>query len=160
MFRRRLALVGAVLAGAVALTGCAGSVTLDPAPRANDPECATASVRLPDRVAGEDRRWTDAQATAAWGSPATVLFVCGFDPPGPSVLPCRTVAGVDWIIDETEAPRYRVTTFNRDPAVQLYIDTDAEGGVSSADVLDSLSRVVALLPDNGRTCTERPGTEE
>ena len=51
---------------------------------------------------------------------------------------------MDWIIDESDAPRYRVTTFGRTPAVEVYLDNDV---VSSAAVLDTLSQIVAVLPD-------------
>ena len=60
--------------------------------------------------------------------------------------------GVDWIIDDADAPRYRVTTFGRMPAVELYLDTEV---VSSAEVLDALSGIVGLLPTDGSVCTER-----
>ena len=63
-----------------------------------------------------------------------------------------TVEGVDWIIDDAEAPHYRITTFGRTPAVEIYLDNDI---VPSADVLDRLSRIVSLLPADGATCTDR-----
>ena len=107
-------------------------------------------VRLPSTISGESRRFTDAQSTAAWGDPASVIMTCGVTQLGPTTLPCRPVAGVDWVIDDTDAPRYRVTTFDRAPAVEIYLDNDV---VSSADVLETLSRQVALLPGNGSTCT-------
>ena len=150
--RRLLALGVVALALSGALTGCAGSVSLQPAPEANDQACAEVSVRLPDDVDGQARRWTDAQATGAWGDPAAVILTCGVEPPGPSTLPCQSVDGVDWIIDDTEAPRYRVTTFGRVPAVELYLDNEV---VSSAEVLDRLSRIVGVLPTDGSVCTER-----
>ncbi len=55
------------------------------------------------------------------------------------------------MIDDSDAPRYRVTTFDRTPAVEIYLDNDV---VSSAQVLDTLSQVVTVLPQNGRVCTE------
>ena len=72
------------------LTGCTSTVSLEPAPDANDPACAEVTVRLPDDLAGQSRRWTDAQATGAWGEPAAVLLTCGVEPPGPTTLPCQT----------------------------------------------------------------------
>ncbi|KAA9111649.1 DUF3515 family protein [Microbacterium rhizomatis] len=134
-----------------ALSGCTSAVSLQPAAAANDPACADITVHLPASVSGQDRRWTDAQATGAWGDPASVILTCGITPPGPTTLPCTPVAGVDWIIDDTDAPRYRVTTFGRVPAVQIYLDNDV---VSSADVLDTLSRIVATLPTDGSACTD------
>lgn len=125
---------------------------MQPAPDANDPACAEVTSRLPGSLAGESRRWTDAQATGAWGDPASVLLTCGVEPIGPTTLPCQTVNGVDWVIDESEAPRYRVTSFGRVPAVEVYLDNDV---VSSADVLDALSLLVARLPADGATCLAR-----
>lgn len=150
--RRILAvlLAGTALA---ALTGCTSTVTgMQAAPASNDPACADVMVRLPDDVDGQARRWTDAQSTGAWGDPAAVLFTCGVDPLGPTELPCQSVGGVDWVIDDAEAPRYRVTTYGREPAVELYLDNDV---VSSAAVLDSLSRLVSLLPEDGSACLDR-----
>lgn len=143
----------AVLTVVVVAPGCAGTVSLPAAEAANDPACAELMVRLPDQLAGQDRRWTDAQATAAWGDPAAVLFTCGLPASGPSELPCQTVGNVDWLIDEAEAPRYRVTTYGREPAVQLFLDNEI---VSSAEVLTSISNVIDLLPRDGSACLDRP----
>lgn len=131
---------------------------MEAAPQSNDPVCADVMVRLPDQVDGEPRRWTDAQATAAWGEPsASILLTCGLEPIGPTTLPCQTVAGVDWVIDESDAPRYRVTTFGRMPAVELYLDNER---VSSAEVLDRLSALVSVLPpmDHAASSAETPPT--
>lgn len=140
------------LAAAIGLAGCTSTVALEAAPDANDPACAEVSVRLPGSIADQPRRWTDAQATGAWGDPATILLTCGVTPPGPTTLRCETVAGVDWVIDETDAPRFRVTTYGRTPAVELYLDTELSSdgtGVSSRDVLDAISPIVAALPVDG-----------
>jgi hypothetical protein len=139
-----------LLAGAL-LTGCTSAVSLQPAENANAPACADVTVRLPDSVDGQPRRWTDAQATGAWGDPASVIITCGVPELGPTTLPCQSVNGVDWVIDESDAPRYRVTTFDRTPAVEVYLDNDV---VSSAQVLDRLSQIVSVLPQNGQVCTE------
>ncbi|GAA3627171.1 hypothetical protein GCM10022200_06950 [Microbacterium awajiense] len=152
MTRRALATVTLLAAVGLAATACSSTVALEPAAGANDPECAEVTVRLPAELAGEPRRWTDAQATGAWGDPASILLTCGVDELGPTTLPCQTVGGVDWVIDDADAPRYRVTSFGRQPAVEVYLDNDI---VSSAEVLDSLSRLVVLLPTDGSTCTVR-----
>lgn len=141
-----------LVVAAMGITGCSSTVSMQPAPAANDPACADVTSLLPGTLAGEPRRWTDAQATGAWGDPAAVLFTCGVDPIGPTTLPCQTVNGVDWVIDESEAPKYRVTSFGRVPAVEVYLDNDV---VSSADVLDSLSLLVSRLPSDGATCLAR-----
>jgi hypothetical protein len=145
-----LAIAAPLLLGAL-LTGCTSTVSLQAAEDANDPACADLTVRLPASVDGQPRRWTDAQATGAWGDPASVIITCGVPELGPTTLPCTPVNGVDWVIDDSDAPRYRVTTFDRTPAVEVYLDNDV---VSSAQVLDRLSQVVTVLPQNGRVCTE------
>ncbi len=150
--RRLLAIAIAGTALAASLAGCTSTVHLDPAPGANDPACAEVTVRLPGELDGQARRWTDAQATGAWGEPSAVLLTCGVEPLGPTTLPCQAVNGVDWVIDDAAAPDYRVTTFGRTPAVELYLDTEV---VSSAEVLDTLSAIVGLLPADGSVCTER-----
>ncbi|BDV30877.1 hypothetical protein Microterr_15370 [Microbacterium terricola] len=146
-----LAAAGVALT-ALTLAGCATTVSLTPADAANDPACAAVTVRLPDVVDGQQRRWTDAQATGSWGDPTTVILTCGVDAPGPSTLPCLTVDGVDWIIDDTEAPNYRFTTFGREPAVEVYLDYDA---VSGQETLTALATAVGTLPVDGSVCTDR-----
>ena len=147
--------VAALVAGAL-LTGCTSTVSLEPAAEANDPACADVTVRLPGSIDGEQRRWTDAQATGAWGEPASVILTCGVDQLGPTTLPCTPVNGVDWVIDDSDAPRYRVTTFDRAPAVEIYLDNSV---VSSAQVLETLSQLVTILPENGSVCTDAETTD-
>ncbi len=127
---------------------------MTPAKGANDPACAAVIVRLPDTVDGQQRRWTDAQATGAWGDEkTTVLLTCGVETPGPSSLPCQSAGGVDWLIDDSEAPNYRFTTYGRAPALEVYLDYDV---VSGSAVLDNLSGAVQQLPTTGDHCTEKP----
>ncbi|WP_243075064.1 DUF3515 family protein [Microbacterium sp. SS28] len=155
--RRLLAALLAV-AAAGALAGCSSNVALTPAELANDPACADVVVRLPDTVDGQERRWTDAQATGAWGDPAVILLTCGLEPPGPSTLRCITVGGVDWLVDESEPPRYRLTSFGRTPAVEVYVDNDV---VSPNVVLDQLSIAISQLPETSQcTAPEAPITEQ
>ncbi|MBY0687905.1 DUF3515 domain-containing protein [Microbacterium marinilacus] len=125
------------------LAGCAATVTLEPAEDANDPLCADVSVRLPDAFGDLQRRWTDAQATAAWGDPTAVILSCGVTPPGPTTLQCVTFEGVDWIVDASELPYQRITTYGRTPATQVYVNTE---DVSPSDVLPVISRIVQAIP--------------
>ncbi|MFD5214700.1 DUF3515 family protein [Microbacterium sp. NPDC058345] len=150
MLRRLAALVGAVTL--LALTGCAGTVHLEPAPDANDPLCAEVTVRLPDAVADQDRRWTDAQSTGAFGDPTAVLIACGVAVPGPtSELQCITLEGIDWLVDDSQAPGMRMTTYGRDPAVQVFVDTERVS--ANAALSDpSLVSAVRLIPAE-RSCT-------
>ncbi|MBD8466706.1 DUF3515 family protein [Plantibacter sp. CFBP 8798] len=145
------ALLATALAAAatLALAGCAPAVALEPAADANNPQCAEVTVRLPDVVAELPERGTDAQATGAWGDPATVLLHCGVAIPGPTTQQCQSVNGVDWIIDDADAPNYRFTTFGRTPAVEIVLDGDA---VASSTVLADLAPAVSVLPVTGK-CT-------
>ena len=153
--RRLSAAAAAAILAATGLVGCTAAVSMEPGPQSNDPRCAEVSVRLPATLDGKERRQTDAQATGAWGDPAAVLLTCGVKPPGPTTIPCTTVDGVDWIVEDEGEFRFRVTTFGREPAVQLYIDTTADTGVSSAAVLEALSGPVGLLDVTG-ACTDIP----
>lgn len=128
------------------LAACSQAVTFDPAPSASDPDCAAVVVRLPDTVAGLAERETNAQGTGAWGQPASVLLRCGVEPPGPTTDRCVSVDGVDWIIDESDAPTYLFTTYGRTPAVEVVVDNDA---VSGTTAITDLSRAVAAIPAEG-----------
>ena len=150
MPRTRSAAVVSCLAIAVAvLSGCSSTVAVQAAPDAGDPRCAEVMVRLPEAFGDEQRRWTDAQSTAAWGDPTTVQFTCGVTPLGPTELACQTVGGVDWVIDESRAPLYRLTTYGRIPAVEVVIDSEA---LSSSGPIDALSRLIAPRFAQDRAC--------
>lgn len=137
--RVRRASVALIASAPLALAACAGTVNLEPAPESNAYACAEISVRLPDEIAGLDRRTTNAQATAAWGDPAAVIYRCGLPAPGPSELPCFTVDGVDWLLDESDAPRYVFTTYGREPATEVIVDNDV---VRGPDALRPISAAV------------------
>lgn len=119
----------------VALSGCAPTVALSPAEFANDPLCADVIVRLPDEIAGEGRRSTNAQSTAAWGDPASVILRCGLPPTGPSELPCATVDGIDWLRDATNDPNFAFITFGRSPAVEVLVDSRVASGTTALSAL-------------------------
>ena len=149
---RRLALLAGAFA-LLALTGCSSTVALEPAKDANNPLCAEVTVRLPDAVAGQDRRWTDAQATGAYGDPTSVFVACGVEVPGPtSELQCITLEGIDWLVDESQSPNMRMTTYGRDPAVQVFVDTQV---VSANEALSNSGIVsgVRMIPAES-ACTE------
>lgn len=159
MTRTRRTLACAALAATLALAGCSTTVSLTPADDANNPHCADVMVRLPASVSTVDRVWTDAQATASWGTPSAVIFACGVAVPGPTDLKCISFQGVDWIVDPGKKDTYTVTTFGRKPAVQLLIDSRK---VDSNAVINSISGVIkiARVPENGSQCTnpETPAT--
>ncbi|MFM6980227.1 MAG: DUF3515 family protein [Micrococcales bacterium] len=73
----KISRLGLVLAMVLPLTGCTAAVSLEPAADANNPACAEVIVRLPDTVADFEKRATNAQSTAAWGTPAAVILRCG-----------------------------------------------------------------------------------
>lgn len=149
----RAAALAAVTAAALTLSGCAGTVPMTPAPDAKAVGCAEVTVRLPNELGGATdaqgnpnsvplaRRDTNAQATGAWGDPAAVLLWCGEDAPGPSTLPCVSINGVDWIVDDSAAPSYRFTTFGRTPTVSVVVDSDRASG---STVLADLSSAVSV----------------
>lgn len=132
----------ALLATAVVgLAGCAGTVALEPGPESNAVACAETMVRLPDSVGELDRRTTNAQSTAAWGDPTAVIYRCGLPEQGPSDLPCFTIEGVDWLLDETDAPRYVFTTYGRAPVTEIIVDVTY---IAGADAVRALSPLVAV----------------
>ena len=145
--RRSAAGVVATLAVGL-LAGCAPVVALEPAADAANPDCAEVSVRLPDTVAELPRRLTNAQATAAWGEPTGVILRCGVPVPAPTAtLPCVTVDGVDWLRDDTDDPNFVFTTYGRNPAIEVIIDSEVVSGFSA---LNDLARAVSELPIEGQ----------
>ncbi|WP_248241553.1 DUF3515 family protein [Microbacterium kunmingense] len=144
----------AVVALSAPLLSCSNTVSLTPAENANSPDCARVTVSLPDSVENEDRRWTDAQSTGAWGNPVSIILTCGVKPPGPSELPCFYLGGTDWLALPQETNLQRVVTFGRDPAVEVAIART--GGLDFAAVLEALGGVVdAALPVASAECTDR-----
>ncbi len=144
---RYLALVPLVLL----LAGCAPTIALEPAADAINTACAEVSVRLPDTVDGQDKRLTNAQATGAWGEPASAILRCGVPVPAPTAeLPCITVEGIDWLIDDKDAPSYVFTTYGRDPAVEVHVPASV-AAEQSTSFLDELGPAISLVAAD-RTC--------
>ncbi len=139
---RLAALSAAAIALTLSLSACSPTVSLEPAADANNPGCADVIVRLPDAVDGQERRSTNAQSTAAWGNPATVILRCGIAPVEISTLPCVTANGVDWIIDESAKPSFRFISFGRTPALEVIVDSENAVGVNA---LDSLAEAVKSI---------------
>jgi hypothetical protein len=146
---RAIALAGATLLMGL-LAGCASTVALEPADDAVNPACAQVSVRLPETIANLDARETNAQATGAWGEPASVILRCGVPIPPPTAeFPCVNVDGVDWLRDDSDDPNFVFTTYGRDPAVEVIIDGSA---ISGLEALTDLSGAVGVLPRTGSEC--------
>jgi uncharacterized protein YceK len=127
---------------ALLLSGCAAVINLEAAPEANNPACAEVSVRLPDTMGEHEKRFTNAQATAAWGDPSAVILRCGLPPVEASLLPCATAGNVDWLVDDSQAPSFRFITFGREPAVEVIVDSERASGIST---LESLSFAVGQI---------------
>jgi len=131
------------------LAGCSPVVALDPAPHANDPACAEVIVRLPDTLQNLPRRETNAQATGAWGEPATILLRCGVTVPTASDLPCVETDGFQWLRDDSKAPSYVFTSYGRTPAIAVVID---QTKLSPGPALQDLEPLVAFTKPNGHKC--------
>lgn len=127
------------------LAGCSATVALDPAADAVNPKCADVVVNLPTTVADLPARETNAQGTGAWGSPAGVLLRCGVAVPDPtSTLQCYTVDGIDWLVDPTDAPNYVYTTYGRDPAISVVIDSNTVQDLAAlTDLGSAVGRITA-----------------
>ena len=135
------------------MTACSPTVAMEPAADATDPGCAEVIVRL-QSVSNLSLRETNAQGTAAWGDPTSVLLRCGVAAPAPSTK-CNTFGGVDWITDDSNDPRFVFTTYGRDPVVQVIIDTDLVNG--EAKVLTDLGNAVGSIPQT-KKCTDPADT--
>ena len=96
-------------------------------------------VRLPDTVADQPRRNVNAQATAAYGNPVSIIIRCGLELPAPNPLPCFDVDDIDWLRDDSQAPSFVFTTYGLDPATEVIVDSEV---VSGTQVLFELSRAV------------------
>ena len=131
----RLIATSTAMLAALTLAGCSSSVSLEAATDSNNPACAEVTVRLPDQIEGNDKRRTNAQATGAWGNPSVVLVRCGLDPVYASALPCVTAGGVDWLVDDSNAPNYRFISFGRKPAVEVLVDSKHASGVTALEAL-------------------------
>jgi hypothetical protein len=147
----RAAIRPLLASGAVAATlllgGCAATVALQPAADAVNPICAQVIVALPETVAALEQRQTDAQGTSAWGDPASVILRCGVEVPQPTAeFPCYTVEGVDWLLDDRDAPVYLFRSYGRDPAVEVIVDSDA---ASARAALTDLAFAITNSPKDG-----------
>lgn len=132
------------------LVGCSATVNLDAAEYSNDPLCAEVSVRFPAQISELDKRFTNAQATTAYGEPTAILVRCGLEPVFVSTLPCVTTSGVDWLVDDADSPNFRFISFGRTPAVEVIVDSENASGVSA---LDSLAQAITKIPATS-FCTE------
>ena len=141
------------------LAGCAPAVALEPAEDFSNPDCAMVivSLRDVDTIGEQERRETNAQSTAAWGNPTSIILHCGVPVPEPtSALPCISFDGIDWLRDDSDAPNYVFTTYGRDPAVSVIVDNDKIAGNVA---LSGVSSAVSTLPQVSE-CTTIEGEIE
>jgi hypothetical protein len=140
-------LVAAAAAAALlaVLVGCAPTVALEPAAHATNAKCASVIASLPDAVSTLAKRNTNAQGTGAWGTPADILLYCGAPVPDPtSTLVCITVDGVDWLRNDAKAPVYVFTTYGRDPAIAVTVnskDVKADGNAALTDLAQAVGTI-------------------
>lgn len=140
--RRLFAALGAT-AVLLSLTACSQTLSMKPAPHADASLCADMMTNLPASIAEQERMWTDAQSTAAWGAPS-ITMICGVEEPAASTLPCTSVSGIDWLVDESDPTWYTVTSFGRSPAVQVHINQ--EQYVDPAEVLQRIGKAMTTFP--------------
>lgn len=132
------------------LSGCAATVNLEAAEDANNPACAEVVVRLPQALGEHTQRFTNAQATSAWGDPTAVIIRCGLPPVEVSELPCVSAGEIDWLVDDSAAPSYRFISFATDPAVEVVVDSNRASGVTS---LEGVAPAVSFL-GQAKKCSE------
>ena len=140
---RTLSVVGAAALLTATLSGCTTAVALEPADDAANPGCAEVVVRLPEALGEQKLRETNAQGTGAWGDPATILLRCGVEVPGPTTQQCVEVGGVDWIVDDSNKPIFRFTTYGRTPATEVIVDYDKASASALIDLVGALSSIPA-----------------
>lgn len=131
------------------LSGCTATVNLEAAEDSNNPACAEVMVRLPDTLGEHQQRFTNSQATAAWGDPSAVLLRCGLPEVTISELPCVTAGNFDWLVDDSQAPSYRFISYATSPAVEVLVNSDVASGVTT---LESLEAAVSVIEQTKR-CT-------
>lgn len=113
---------------------------MTPAKNAANPLCAHVSVGLPRAVGGLPKRHTNAQATAAWGFPASILLRCGVEEPSGLVGRCLGVNGVDWIEEEIPG-RFIYTTYGRVPSLEVVIDPTKVKGSALIDFAEPAKKL-------------------
>lgn len=152
-------------AAGVLMTGCSSAVNLSAAPDAANPDCARAMIAMPQELMGFEQRETTAQATTAWGDPATIIVKCGVMIEQPVTDTCAEVNGVDWILkpledataanptapadtsvtsssEQTATGTWTATTFGRTPAITVTFNADE---VASSTLLTSINSAVEQI---------------
>ena len=154
---RRLVPTAAVVGTLALLAGCTSAVSAEVAPHATDPVCASVVLAMPDSLGdGLPQRSTTAQATTAWGDPEhPIVLRCGVDPLAPTTEHCQTVEtpggpSIDWVTVENDDGSWTLTTYGREPAVELHIPRSV-AAASGSTYVDQLGPAVALT-EQVRSC--------
>lgn len=145
--RRRVVLVAAV---PLVLTGCSSAVEVGVPGEGESAACAAAATHWPETFAGQEGVETDPTdpAVRAWGDPAIVAR-CGVPALPPTTEQCIAVDGVDWVAEELDDGT-RLTTFGRDPAIEVLVPRDYDPAPLH---LPRLSAAARALPTNDRACS-------
>jgi hypothetical protein len=148
--RPPLSSIAVAALGLSALAGCSGRVPdVTAAPSADSTACSAALRHAPAKVLGQARTTLAVSGAAAWGRPSVVLR-CGLPEPGPTTLPCLSVNGTDWVVDDRGDPLV-FTTFGRSPAVEVSVPVSYGRTDASAALVD-VAAVAAALPRTPRRC--------
>ncbi|MFC9174212.1 MULTISPECIES: DUF3515 family protein [unclassified Streptomyces] len=141
--RKAVVAVAACALTAGALVSCGADSPgegVTSAPHAGNAACEQLADRYPDRLGGKELAFTDRPGVAVWGE-NTIVLRCGVELPVPTIDPCATVDGVDWVLreDRSKDGGKVVVTYGRDPAVEAVISDDI---VAVDDVMVDLSALV------------------
>ncbi len=150
--RRAVAAAAVLLVPLDLIAGCSSAPAapqVSPAPQAASPECATALDAAPATVLDHPRTSLSVAGAAAWGSPPIVVR-CGLPEPGPTTLPCVSVNGIDWVVDDGADPMTAVS-YGRSPAVEVEMPTSYDRASLPAALVD-LGPVASALPTTAHTC--------
>lgn len=143
-------LVVALAAAVVLLAGCSSAVEVRVPDRGADAACASAASRWPDELAGHAVVETEPSdpAVRAWGDPA-IIARCGVPAIPPTTEQCIVVDEIDWVAEDLDDGT-RLTTFGRDPAIEVLVPEDYG---PAPLLLPSLSDAAAALPRNDLACS-------
>lgn len=132
----------------IALSGCSSSVEIAPTPLAKSDVCREVASQWPAKVGDHERRdVSDASAGAAYGDPA-IIARCGVPALGPTTDDCIDVDGMGWVAEKL-SDGTRLTTFGRDPAVEVLIPSDY---APEPLLLPAFTKAAEKLPKTSLAC--------
>lgn len=146
--RRRTPL--AMLPLLAVLAGCSSAVEVSVPDAGSSEACAAAATHWPDTLSGEPTVETDPEdpAVHAWGDPA-IIARCGVPAMAPTTEQCVVVDDVDWVAEELDDGT-RLTTFGRDPAIEVLVPDDY---APAPLLLPRLAEAARSLPKNDLACS-------